>query len=295
MRKPLSSVRPVRAPAALLLGLALGVGCSADGGSSIATTAPTTSTAGAGGAGGASPAGGAGGASTSSTSSSSTSSGGAGGSVPLVCTPKYSSVKSGPCDLLQQDCGPGQTCRPWAVGNSYTTKCLANSGLKSRGAPCSSDQECEAQLFCTGNVNSPGQCAPICCPDTDEPCGGGKCNLSVQLGPTDFIMLCTYLTQCTLLTANACAKGTECHLQDSKQGYAACVAPSGTHVAEGQACQYINDCGDMQLCDVGKCRYNCFLGGAGQGLSPGLGGCLAGQTCVDKGTGIEGIGVCQPT
>jgi hypothetical protein len=264
-------------------------GGTTDGSSDTSTTTPTggsggTGYGGAGGAGGAP-------ATTTSSTSSSTSQGGAGGSGPIACNQKYTSLAAGPCDLLQQDCQPGYTCRPWPVGNGFTTMCLANSGLKSRGAPCNGDVECEAHLFCTG---APGQCSPICCPANDELCGGGRCNLTFALSQTDWVSLCTYLTQCTLLTKNACPAGTECHLQDAQQGSAACVAPSGTSVPEGGACKYINDCHDMQLCDAGTCRYNCLVGAAGQGQPPGLGGCPAGQTCKDVKTGIDGIGICEP-
>jgi hypothetical protein len=280
---------------ALLACASVAVACSSAATSSGAGGAGTTDS----GSGGGVATGGAGGATTTSTTTSSTTTssgtGGSGGSAPLVCKQKYTSVKGGACDMLNQTCPAGQTCRPFSLGGGgVTTKCLSNSGLKSRGAPCTGDAECEAHLFCTGSPSAPGQCAPVCCPDTDDPCAGGKCNLSVSLGGNDFVYLCTYLAQCTLFTKDACAKGTACHLQDTTDGYAACVAPSGTNAPEGGACQYINDCGDMQLCAGGTCRYNCLLGKAGEGVAPGLGGCPAGETCQAQKTGIDGVGVCQP-
>ncbi len=294
MRKRPSIARAACASALLLGWLSTGAGCEAATDPNAGAGGASTADPGAGGAGGTTASGGAGGASTT-TSSTTPGAGGAGGSPHLDCKQKYTSIQGGACDLLNQDCDLGQTCRPWSLaGGAYTTKCLTNSGLKSRGAVCTGDAECEAHLFCTGNTNSPGQCAPACCPDADEPCGGGKCNLTVSLGAADFVYLCTYLTACTLLTKDACPKGEDCHLQDSKEGYAACVAPSGSNVPEGGKCAFINDCGDMQLCAQGLCRYNCYVGAAGEGVAPGLGGCPAGQVCGESKTGIAGVGVCHP-
>ena len=294
MRSSSSASRAARARVLFSAAWLAALGCQASTTSSGAGGGSTTSDTGEGGAAGA------GGATTTTTSTTTTTtttttSTGTGGAAPITCAQKYTSIVGGPCDLLQQDCGPGETCRPWSTANGgWTTKCLVNSGLKSRGATCHGDAECEAHLFCTGTQKVAGQCAPVCCPANDEPCGGGKCNLSVSLGGNDFLYQCTYLTACTLLTKDACAAGEDCHLQDAKQGYAACVAPSGANVPEGGACQYINDCGDMQLCAQGLCRYNCYLGAAGQGVAAGLGGCPVGETCVESQTGIDGVGVCNP-
>jgi hypothetical protein len=287
-------VRALRAGVLPLGSVALVGACEAsvaptEGAGGASTTSTVTGTGGAGGAGGASTT-----TPTTTTPTTTTTTTGAGGQAPLTCAEKYTSLKGGPCDLLAQNCGPGETCRPWSTANGgFTTKCLTNSGLKSRGATCHGDAECEAHLFCTGNQNIAGQCSPVCCPADDQPCGGGRCNLNVSLGPKDFVFQCTYLTACTLLTKDACPDGEDCHLQD-KEGYAACIAPSGTHAPEGGACQYINDCGDMQLCAQGVCRYNCMLGAAGQGVAPGLGGCPTGQTCAEAQTGLAGVGVCAP-
>ena len=106
-----------------------------------------------------------------------------------------------------------------------------------------------------------------------------------------FVMMCSYLPECGLLTMNACAEGTECHFQDP--GLATCSPPSGNQVEEGGTCNFINDCKDMQFCGPGNiCRYHCSTDGSAE--PPGLGGCPVGQECTDYDFGFPGIGLCQP-
>jgi hypothetical protein len=264
-----------------LLCAAIFVACTSDdsqsssGGSTTATTSTSTS-AGTGGG----------------TTSSSSATTGTGGGGPIVCTDVYSNITPGECDLLQQDCGAGMTCRPAQVeANVWSTHCVAGGGLKGPASPCTSNNECEAGLFCIGPEDL-AQCIPVCCPGTDEPCGSGNCNLTVSYGTQGkFVMMCSYSPECTLLTMNACPGGGECHIQEL--GLAACVPPSAQQVDEGGPCMFINDCKDMQFCGPGDvCRYHCFVSGSDQ--PPGLGGCPAGQVCNNLDFGIPDIGLCEP-
>jgi hypothetical protein len=224
-----------------------------------------------------------------------------GGDPPLVCSGTYTNVPKGACDLLNQDCAPGQTCTPVKSAGVWTTKCNPASGLKGAGKPCQVQSECEEELFCIGSGEF-GQCIPICCRTTGEPCGGGACNLEVTFDgtvvPNIYVYMCTYAQQCTLLTENACPAGSECHIEDARQGLASCSPPSDQQVDEGGSCEYLNDCKDMQNCTneggMSFCRYYCYKSAGGTGV-PGLGGCPAGQECIDVDLGVDDVGVCQPS
>ena len=230
--------------------------------------------------------------------SSTVSSSGSGGDKPtIVCGKSYSNIKAGPCDLLQQGCPAGESCTPIAVGNGYSTKCTPADGLKGIKKSCAVDSECQAGLFCIF-----GFCTPVCCPDNNEPCGSGICDVSVlQANNSSFFMACSFLQQCTLLTKDACPKGSECHLQDTKTGLAACIPHSAnTPVDEGGQCTYLNDCKDMQTCFAsnqdpqGVCRWYCHLSEKNNS-PPGLGGCPKGETCqAFPDFGVADLGVCLP-
>lgn len=259
--------------------------CSGDdttgsGGGGDSTTA-TTGT----GMGGAS-------TSTGTTSTSTTTSTGSG--TPITCADGASTdIPNGECDLLQQDCPAGQTCKPVSSSGAFTTKCLPSNGLKTITKPCTQDSECAKGLFCIFD-----QCTPPCCPDNDEPCMGGTCNVNVAFGD-QFAMFCTFLQQCELLTENACPPGNDCHLQDTKQGLAACTPPSGMVADEGGDCEFLNDCHDMQFCyapDANTqpvCRWHCRPSDANMS-PPGLGGCPQGETCQLFNFGVPDLGLCLP-
>jgi hypothetical protein len=232
---------------------------------------------------------------TSTTSTTSSSSGG--GSGPILCMSQYTNVVEEECNILQQDCPPGQTCRPIKTASGWKSRCRADTGLKGPGKSCIFEQECEAGLFC---INSPnGWCTPACCPDSNEPCGGGMCNVEADItngqGP-EFVYMCSFAPECELLTENACASGQECHLSDATQGLATCIGPSGNQSDEGGPCQFLNDCKDMQHCTAppdNVCRYYCHVN-ADPGVPPGLGGCPAGESCIPTSLGVPNVGLCLP-
>jgi len=210
------------------------------------------------------------------------------GVAPILCNSSYSTViPSDECDLLQQDCAPGRHCT-WksAGGGKFTTTCEERGGLKNLGAECAIDAECEAGLFCIFGV-----CTPVCCPQTDEPCAGGNCNLNLSLDTNDVIRVCTYSKQCTPLTAEACPEDTGCHFEEPQ--VATCIPGSGEDVPEGGTCVALNDCANMQQCSPEEdvCRFICLLEQNSQ--PPGFGGCLQGQTCrTSDAIGLDGLGIC---
>lgn len=250
------------------------------------------------GSGGAGP-----GPSSSSTTSSAGGGGGAGGSsstgggqAPIACDPGgYGNMPVGECDLLQQDCPPGQTCQPFQSFNgAWNTKCAGGTGLKGPGKTCLDQGECAAGLFCIGGEGSPSICTPVCCQESNEPCGGGQCQANVAYGPY-YVLLCAYDPVCHLFDPSACDDNTECHVADADTGLATCTPPAPQQSDEGGPCTYINSCKHMQECYQAEqiCRYYCLLEPPGP-LAPGEGGCPAGQACTPENFGISGVGICQP-
>ena len=260
--------------------LAVGIGfgaCSGDdpGGAGPSTTTQTTS---------------AGGSTTTSSSSS-----GGGGQGPIQCSDTYTTI-TGECDLLKQDCPPGDECAVKTMGGTGSTCRSAQNGLKDRGMQCTSPSECMNGMVCANN-----RCSPFCCPSTDEPCGSGTCDVQLNFAAGQWAMVCSYLQSCTLF-AHQCTSPQECHIGDVNLGVAVCDSPSDSHVGEGEVCQYRNDCGDDQICNrsgadlgdggnLGKCRYLCQVDG--QSLAPGEGGCPASQTCTTLSKpALPNIGKC---
>ncbi len=289
------------------LGVSLAIGvaaaaftsCKSGGGASSTSThgsgSSSTGTGGTGGTGGARGTGGAAGT------------GGAVDAGPIVCTAAYTNVPKGAgCDLLQQDCGAGQTCVPDKTGTATT--CIPATGLKSAGEDCFEDTECDVKLVCIGQTgDQPGQCVPFCCPAKPyEPCGGGICNEKVDFGGQAWAYMCSYATPCTLLAAPSCMTGYGCYVESTEgTSVAVCLERSANMIPELGVCSYINDCASMQDCyglgssTTGVCLYYCTIGAAG--VAPGLGGCPTGQTCQSTyqnnpvNTGFPGVGLCIPT
>lgn len=249
-------------------------------------------TSGGGGAGGSSVTGGggAGGATTTSSSTTTTST----MTAPLTCDESVTkpAIQNGECDLLQQDCPSGQTCRPTDDGMS--TFCRKEGGLKGAGKPCEKGagiQECQAGLYCVGPSEGLGFCTRPCCPSNDEPCGGGYCNVEVDFGAGLTVFMCSYAEQCDLFVPGECKNGQKCQFVYANQGLAVCTLQSENAVPEGEACGYVNECPEMAVCYAGLCRYSCAMNSSAQ---PGLGGCPAGQSCVAIYPNSPDLGVCQP-
>lgn len=248
------------------------------GGSTSATSSTATGTA-------------TGTATNTATATSSTGS----GMMPIECKQTYTSVPKGDCDLLQQDCPAGKVCVVADMGGKPVSNCVDDlGGLKDKGAPCSTNSECKGGMICVDSL-----CSPVCCPGTNEPCGGGTCdvNLSFDNNPAVYAMACSYLPICTLF-AGDCKGGTECHISDAGACLAVCDAPAASHVDEGGKCKYRNDCGESQFCnnnqpDDGVCRFFCDT--TMPNAAEGKGGCPMGRTCKPAGgTGCTNLGICLP-
>ena len=225
---------------------------------------------------------------TTTTTTASTSTG-------LMACPSQVTTIMGECDLYYQDCPNGDNCLPTLDGNNMLTTACSTPGLIGLGQPCMDPGECQAGLLCIG-----GACTHACCPETDEPCGVGDCNINATFNgfPNDFIMACSYAQTCTLFDPNSCPNGQDCHIQMT--GFASCSNPSGANAMPGQPCMFVNDCGDSQIClgETGPmdpnevCRWLCQQGSM---AAPGLGGCPGGTTCNTSvyDFGFAGVGFCE--
>ncbi len=271
--------------------LTLATGLGAAWGCSIEETSSSSGSAGAG-------------ASTSSNSATSTgtstnsSSSVTTGGGTLTCSAEYTNIPKGDCDLLAQDCPEGMWCDVSKDGTNYSTKCApAGGGLKDKGVACSGPSECQAGLKCAA-----GKCTPYCCPDTDQPCDGGSCNIILSFDEAKMFraFVCSYNDSCELFKGD-CPGDTECHVEDPDAGLAVCHPPAPSAVGEGEQCEYVNDCGDSMLCNkngvdnmdpYGKCRHLCdstkLMEAAGKG------GCLEGRECVPvTAQGFPNLGICM--
>lgn len=221
---------------------------------------------------------------------------GTGGGGPLTCGVEYTNLNPGQdqCDILQQNCPMPdmQTCVAFQGG---TLGCLAQAGLKDKGAECADDPECQAGLFCVS-----GRCTPACCEENDQPCDGGNCNIRVTIdddGTEYFFYACSYAVQCTLFAQNACAGALDCHIETAN--LATCIPRTNPEVAEGGVCMFENQCDTMQSCVTeqgdpsGICRYLCDVTKLAMPIEQG--GCPGGQTCKQAGAfGFPNVGFCEP-
>ncbi len=217
--------------------------------------------------------------------------GGVGG--PIDCADDYTNI-TGPCDLLNQDCPPGQWCNVVPDIPSSTTQCVVGSGgAKGQGDSCDHTAQCQTGLTCEA-----GWCSPFCCPDNDLPCQDGICSIAINYDSGGYAFLCFYDSDC--LFQAKCEPGFGCYVVDVDAGYAQCSPESGAGAGEGESCTYLNDCGDSQMCntdapDNGLCRDLCDVG-SWQNLTPGLGGCAPGRSCNDLSwPGFPGVGMCLPS
>jgi hypothetical protein len=225
-----------------------------------------------------------------STSMSTTSTGGG----MIMCMSTYSTIPKGECDLLQQDCPMGSVCTVGPDGASLKTVCQpAAGGLKGKGSDCTTNSECKDGLSCIQK-----HCTPFCCPDNNQPCETGKCDIEVSFNADKNLHAnaCSYLKVCNLFKGD-CPMGTECHLENSMACLSVCDSPAASHVDEGKPCKYRNDCGDSQFCnnnapDAGVCRYFCDTKAAG-GTAAGKGGCPPMRTCKPINSGCMNLGFCS--
>lgn len=265
-------------------------GCSAseeDDDDDQTTTSPTTSTT----------------TTTTSTGSGTGTPAGSGAGAPLDCSVPVTNI-DGDCNLLNHDCPQDYWCTVQGVSGVAQKTCVPFlGGLKPSGSDCEATTECGFGLRCIGD-----KCTAVCCPVTDEPCGGGACDIRVSYSATEWAYYCSYNDSCQLF-AQDCPQTPEpfdCHISDAEQGLAVCDDRSDQWVPEGGPCLFRNDCGDSQSCNRqapdadpdagidGRCRYHCHVA-EWQSETEGNGGCPAAQHCVDLSyPAMPNIGLCLP-
>lgn len=224
----------------------------------------------------------------------STTSTGSGGSPPIMCSPGYTNI-TGSCDLLNSECPPDQFCNVVGSGTSATTSCQPNStGNVPKAGDCTMQSECGPGLVCLLD-----KCTPFCCRDNNEPCEGGLCDVQVDYGGGKWAFVCSYRPACQLFMETCEEPDTYCHPVDYQTGLAVCDQPSpGGLVAEGEMCEFRNDCGESAVCHSdATCRDLCDYPNW-QTLDVPHGGCAMGRTCMPYGDamspGFPGLGVCEP-
>jgi hypothetical protein len=248
------------------------------------TNQATTSAGGSGPASSSSSSGGVGGMPSGST----------GGSMPMVLEcpgAGTTTVPLGDCDLLQQDCPVGAGCEPVPIGGGeWQSQCVFENGLKEAGDFCSTGSQCKPGLECVFD-----KCVPPCCPDNDEPCQGGLCNVinDQNYGPYE-VYFCSFLTSCELFDPTSCDNGVEGNCYPTPNGYSFCAPPGPDVGGEGEPCENLNGCEANMFCAGALnsvCRWACYLDMSS--TVAGEGGCPMGQTCGDVNFGIPNIGLCQ--
>ena len=234
--------------------------------------------------------------------------GGADGTVPS-CTDNI----EGECNLVSQNCQPGNECVLANSGDGgNTTKCQPiGTGALVKGSTCvasGSSNPCVKGTACIS-----GRCAPACCFGDNSNCGNsipegftGECILNiVDKNDKKLYSACTYNAACKPFGIEACPTDYACLVKDV-QGTATCTTiyqPPGK--AELAPCTVANDCKDGMMClgtaDGGSiCEYVCYKGGgpfdAGISSGPsGKGGCsLLKKTCTGSITNLPTwLGICQ--
>jgi hypothetical protein len=232
------------------------------------------------------------------------------------------------CNLVTQAPCTGSTPVCAYDDTSKHNKCVSTAAIGGVGAglagtTCKAQSDCDQGLFCEN-----GYCTPACCSGDNSPCGaGGECNLILTDGstpPNPLYSVCSYSAICHAFQYD-CPTGQVCLFSMAPDTFK-CSAPSsgaaGLGTKPGGACNYINDCGESQICvntslpdggisSTGTCALVCQLTGSPMvgstpgGRFPANGTCKvggveypkAGATCVDvSGSGIGlsgGYGLCQ--
>jgi hypothetical protein len=213
-----------------------------------------------------------------------------------MCSAAVTTAMVDQCDVLKQDCPPGQWCD---IVQGKTT-CVGDAGgVKCKGDPCTADGECQAGLKCINN-----RCSPFCCSATDEPCDAGLCLLEFDYGSSITARFCAYPPQCELLQDNCPEMGLNCYPLKLPEAFAGCFPQAIPAVDEGEPCMFLNDCGESSFCyedpndpnDMSMCRQLCDETNWMTQMVP-TGGCPPSRTCVDVNWGNmewNNIGICLP-
>jgi len=204
----------------------------------------------------------------------------------------------GMCDLIKEDCPPGDKCVVVNMMMMTTTQCVMTVGSVADGQPCmrgmgGAPDDCAAGLACTtrgASAMSP-VCRKYCAADGD--CDQGqKCSLlSTRLTNVGVcIPACQpFGSDCGSLTCATTAQAIGSTMQNPKIFWTCRAA--GATPAFGQ-CQRSSDCAADLVCDQsGTCVPLCDDSHA----CPNNPDAYAGGTltCQPLGTGPANPGVCQ--
>lgn len=243
-----------------------------------------------------------------------------------------------PCDRFDQfGCGAGQKCgiviRRAPDEETYGVYNGCVDVLKERGlgAPCVQwsvayalpglvDEvwldPCEQGLVCAADASVPGlfTCQQSCQSGRYRGLPGRFCGEAGQYCSTveqnPYLEWCVQSAGCDPTDPLACGEGAGCYLRPGDvqdEALSECYPTFEPAVADGDLCQYINDCAAGSLCwgpvrvppgrwqdDEIRCRKTCVPGGAdadGGDDDAGAGAddtCDLGQTCVPFGeSGLE--------
>ncbi len=188
------------------------------------------------------------------------------------------------CELYADDeCPPGQQCRPWESGDAYGVGCVPRppAGQLELGLDC--DHLCEGEIgvdrcppstICDPHRDG-STCVPLCGPQGQ--CDTGFCE------PHEGYGICRL--ECDLLEQN-CPDGFACYTGDG----APVCQPVGK-VEPGGGCGFLNECVLGSICVPDEIAPCPFASCCAEICEPGAGDCDAGDECIPLFDGA-GVGVC---
>jgi hypothetical protein len=105
----------------------------------------------------------------------------------VSCPDDYTSVE-GMCDILLQDCPADEWCRVIESPTGQARCVPRGSGTVGLGGACvSGNNQCAPGLVCAQE-----NCTAYCCPSTDQPCGGGTCDVLFWYDGPYYVWLCSF-------------------------------------------------------------------------------------------------------
>ncbi len=165
------------------------------------------------------------------------------------------------CDPFAQDCPTGEKCVPYGStgGNWDANKCVPVLGEGVVGDPCSWDgsvvatDSCDENSHCWDAMDIDGElvgvCTEFCGGSADDPvCSSGtSCLITNDGSITLCVETCDPLLQ-------GCEDGLGCFWAG---GDFQCVFESGTEIATGEPCGFVNDCLPGHYCAPAELMPDC--------------------------------------
>lgn len=232
-----------------------------------------------------------------------------GGGTPLdagVDAPSTRMCRSrrGSCDLLRQDCPPGEACYfalPSEGATEPQTVCAPIVGAGAEeGQPCCALNSCDRGLVCADAVRmgdtctTMGRCVRYCCGSSSDCSPGEVCN---PFGSDFAGGQCSTIDGCDLIEQTGCEGRPETACYPSMGASTQCISPTMARAEEGSTCTYTNDCVPGTACFTvsagGSMRSICLRFCH---LADGAADCpnSMGMTCRAAGGLPSGVGICPP-